>query len=574
MQVQLPEGRTVVPIILSSDSTQLTSFTGKHSCYPVYLTIGNIAKHARRAPSMRAQRLVGYLPVGKLDKSFSARRSREARTRLYHDSMRLICQSLFVPARDGIRLADSQGAVRLCHTVLASYIADYPEQCLVTCTRYGQACPICFSKKKSFGRNEHGELRDQSLTWATIDAFFSADSRDSRKTTLDELNIEGLNPVDQPFWLDWSFANVHAAMTSDVLHQLVQGMGKHLVQWLIALADPKELDARVQRLPLAHNLRRFKQGITGLANISGGEHKAIYAQIIGCVHGLAPDAAVQAASALLDFLYVAQYECHSTHTLHDLRTALSEFHELKHVFEQQGVRSGVFRAKALVESFLTFLTDFDLPKLHALQHYVHSIERLGTTDNYNTEATERQHIDQAKRAFAASNKRDFIAQMCRWLERREAVFWFATYLEWRVGGTFVSGLQKPCTKPRATLHHEAVQVSLRPDHRHVTLQQLDIDYGVPGFKTVLSSFLRKWHHIRTYRGYEPKLPYDVTKALKILGSVGTWNLAKFRTPNLQTLAAPDLISKVYASPMTGRFDTVLVQTKHQEDAGATGLDGA
>jgi len=72
IQLQLPEGRTVVPIIVSSDKTQLSGFTGKHSCYPVYLTIGNIAKHARRAPSMRAQRLVGYLPTCKIDPSFSA----------------------------------------------------------------------------------------------------------------------------------------------------------------------------------------------------------------------------------------------------------------------------------------------------------------------------------------------------------------------------------------------------------------------------------------------------------------------------------------------------------------------
>lgn len=202
-----------------------------------------------------------------------------------------------------------------------------------------------------------------------------------------------------------------------------------------------------------------------------------------------------------------------------------------------------------------------------------SIQLFGTTDNYNTEATERQHIDQAKHAFAASNKRDFIDQMCSWLERREAVFWFATHLAWKAGTIFTSNLQKPCKVPRATVRRDAVQLAVRPNRLHVTLQQLDIDFCIPNFKAVLRSFLRKWHHIRVHRGYEPKLPHEVETALKILGSVQTWNLAKFRTPNLQTFAAPDLVNKVYASPAAGRFDSVLVQTKGHEEAGATGLDG-
>ena len=89
----------------------------------------------------------------------------------------------------------------------------------------------------------------------------------------------------------------------------------------------KELDARIQRLPLSHGLWHFKDGITDLSNISGLEHKAIYAQILGCVHGIVPNAAVQATAALIDFLYVAQYECHSDDALTDLHSAVTEFCE-------------------------------------------------------------------------------------------------------------------------------------------------------------------------------------------------------------------------------------------------------
>ena len=36
-------GVTILPVILSSDKTQLTVFRGK-TAYPIYLTIGNIPK--------------------------------------------------------------------------------------------------------------------------------------------------------------------------------------------------------------------------------------------------------------------------------------------------------------------------------------------------------------------------------------------------------------------------------------------------------------------------------------------------------------------------------------------------
>lgn len=326
-----------MPVILSTDKTQLTTFAGKHSCYPVYLTIGNISKQARRSPSTRAHRLVGYLPSGKLDKTLSKAAARRVRSALFHMSMRIICQSLFEPAQNGVHFADSHGCVRSCHPILAAYVADYPEQCLVTCIRYGQTCPVCDCSKDDFDMDDFGDPRDQEDTYEIISIAMHAPTKADGSGILQEA---GLNNVAEPFWLGWTHANVHAAITSDVLHQIVQGVGKHVVQWLIALAPANELDARIQRLPKTHGLRRFKEGISDLANISGSEHKAIYSQIIGCVHGIVPNRAVKAATALLDFLYIAQYESHSTETLDDLRMALSAFHEHKSVFIEEEVRTG------------------------------------------------------------------------------------------------------------------------------------------------------------------------------------------------------------------------------------------
>lgn len=44
-QSQLPPGATVAPVILASDSTWLLVLVGDKTAWPVYITIGNVAKH-------------------------------------------------------------------------------------------------------------------------------------------------------------------------------------------------------------------------------------------------------------------------------------------------------------------------------------------------------------------------------------------------------------------------------------------------------------------------------------------------------------------------------------------------
>ncbi|EJD46432.1 hypothetical protein AURDEDRAFT_36110, partial [Auricularia subglabra TFB-10046 SS5] len=143
-QKALPPGASPLFIIIGSDKTQLTNFSGEHSAYPVYMSIGNIDKNVRTQPSKRAFRLVAFLPTLKPDEgAMSEAKARSLRHRLFHKAMELVFEPLFAAAKDGIQLADSEGNVRLCFPVLASYVADYPEQCLVTGVRYGQTCPKC-----------------------------------------------------------------------------------------------------------------------------------------------------------------------------------------------------------------------------------------------------------------------------------------------------------------------------------------------------------------------------------------------------------------------------------------------
>jgi hypothetical protein len=44
---KLPEGSTAAPLIISTDKTQLSHFSGDKQAWPVYLSIGNINKETR-----------------------------------------------------------------------------------------------------------------------------------------------------------------------------------------------------------------------------------------------------------------------------------------------------------------------------------------------------------------------------------------------------------------------------------------------------------------------------------------------------------------------------------------------
>ena len=68
-----------------------------------------------------------------------------------------------------------------------------------------------------------------------------------------------------------------------------------------------------------------------------------------------------------------------------------------------------------------------------LQHYIESIKMFGTTNGYNTETTERLHIDYVKDAWRGSNKKNALEQMGRWLIRREAIHDFGYYVKWQTG---------------------------------------------------------------------------------------------------------------------------------------------
>lgn len=94
-QQGLPKGATVVPLIIGSDTTHISVFSGGKSAWSVYLMIGNILKADWQCPSKQMQFLLDYLPITKM-KIFTNNKTRQVILyRLFHCCMQLLLGPLY-----------------------------------------------------------------------------------------------------------------------------------------------------------------------------------------------------------------------------------------------------------------------------------------------------------------------------------------------------------------------------------------------------------------------------------------------------------------------------------------------
>ncbi len=388
----------------------LSNFRGDNSAWPVYLTIGNIAKETRRKVSAHATVLLGYLPIPKFD-CFSDKTRSLSKYRLFHYCMEKIVTSLIEAGSHGKDMMCADGWIRKVWLILAAYVADYPEQCLIACCMENR-CPLCTVEPTSRGNHTGAPPRTIPET-----LFFLGRKQAGHHDTA--FKAWGLRDIPSPFWRNLPFSNIFTAFTPDLLHQVHKGVFKdHLVKWCTAILSDEVIDHLFRSAPSHHNLRHFKNGISHVSQWTGTEHKEMERIFLALVasHRGSDTRLIEAVRAVTDFIHYASLEQHTSKSLALLRQSLDDFHRLKDIFLELGGRQG---------------GHFNIPKLHSLEHYEMLIRLFGSTDGYNTESPERLHIDYAKNAFRASNRKDYIAQMTRWLERQEAVDRFSQLLAWR-----------------------------------------------------------------------------------------------------------------------------------------------
>jgi Plavaka transposase len=549
-------GATIIPLIVSTDKTKLAQFRDKQA-YPIYLTIGNIPKQIRRKVTSHAQILLGYIPVTKLTSIRGVTACRRALTNLFHACMQNALGPISSYGETGLDMKCGNGVWRRCHPIFASFVGDYPEQVLVTCT-YNGRCPKCKVPLGQLGEYQTFPQRVQSAvidTYQLCDGDIHAFNRSCRET--------GMKPVFHPFWENLPLTDIFLSITPDILHQMLQGMVKHLVAWVTRIFGASVINARCRIIPPNHHVKLFTNGITNLGRISGHEHKKICSILLGLIAdlpvpgGLDSTRIIRAVRALMDFLFLAQYESHTSDTLSLLQDCLARFHENKQVFIDLGVRE-----------------TFEFPKLHSLTHYASSIQLFGTTDNYNTEQTERLHIDLTKDAYRATNRKNEYAQMTKWLERREKVLQRVTFITQGQDGHQLSSPTRNHIGPPRTCP-QRLKMARNPERRQVPFNILATEYGALDFQDMLAEFIAQLNHPGVSGGALQNHAHDTHIPFT---RVPVFHKIKFTTSN--TFNETEIADVVHVRPeqkdsrgriIPARFDTILVETsKGQLDSVHTG----
>ena len=462
----------------------------------MYLTIGNISKKIRRQPSTHATILVGYLPVAKLDCYSEGSRSLQG-YRLFHHCMQMIFECLIEAGTKGVEMVCADGWIRLIFLILAAYVADFPEQCLVGCCMENR-CPQCTVNPKDRGSPIESRLRDRKETLELL-------SKHQLGRDPPQFEKIGLRAVYKPFWAELPHCDIFRCFTSDILHQLHKGVFKdHLVQWCTNIMGEKEIDNRFKAMNSYPGLRHFKKGISSVTQWTGTEHKEMEKVLLGITTGGVPSRFTTVVRSLLDFIYLSQLQYHTSTTIRSLGACLKTFHDHKEIIIELEIRE-----------------HFNIPKVHSLIHYMDCIRSFGSADGYNTESPERLHIDFAKEAYRASNKRDYVEQMARWLQRHEAMWLRESYLIWvqerleslmmktsdvsmmdddeedevehvevTVTQCDINITRSHDKRDKLNLNNVTYSLAKTPPHQNLTVEKLTQKFGTTSFLTAFSKFLR------------------------------------------------------------------------------------
>ncbi|KAH9165648.1 hypothetical protein EDB89DRAFT_2116030 [Lactarius sanguifluus] len=372
MQSQLPDGATLLGVVLSSDKTNISAMTGGRVAHPLLISLANLLMDFRMKGTNHAFLLLVLLPVPNFIHKDSKTRG-ILENRMVHECLDFILTPLKKAAQFGIMMSDPLGY-------------------------------------KQFGDPFRHEPRIASTTLAQLHAIEARVNPWHLNAYIKEAMKVRLNGVHRPFWRDWALSEPSKFFTPEPLHHWHKMFWDHDAKWCIRTLKGAEIDYRFSILHPHTGFRQFCEGVSKLKQVTGREHRDIQRYIVAIIADAVPSDFFIAIRSLADFRYLAQAPEISEQDCVNIDSALQSFHDHKSSIVSAGVRIGK-RKKVLKEWYI--------PKLELMQSVSSSIRENGAAIQWTADTTERCHITEIKVPSRSSNKQGYESQICRYLDREE-----------------------------------------------------------------------------------------------------------------------------------------------------------
>lgn len=269
-QSKIPDGGLLIPVLLASDKTHLTNYSGDKSGWPLYLSIGNIRKDIRRKPNNNAWILIGLLPIPPKGCG------REISDEIFHRSIERILSPLAAldVAGSGTEFHCADGFLRRGYPILSAWVADYPEYRTITgCVN--MRCPVCEIPAREMGHTNFKSRRDYDPTNPQYDRQTYPCRDEETYEGLIAQNLHGKEATQawgalgmrrnfkNPLW-KMPLCNVFSLWQPDELHVLFLGIVKTMIgDWIIPFCAARNFEKRFhrrfKRVPRYPQLKRFRR---------------------------------------------------------------------------------------------------------------------------------------------------------------------------------------------------------------------------------------------------------------------------------------------------------------------------
>ncbi|EGN98516.1 hypothetical protein SERLA73DRAFT_55423 [Serpula lacrymans var. lacrymans S7.3] len=270
--------------------------------HPTFLTLANIASDVQMKAMSHAWLCIAFLPVPDFLDCHTEYQS-VLSDRVWHMCMDLVAKNLKAAASTGVWMGDPNGRAHRVYTPFISWVADLPEQQMISCTSKN-ASPSSQATLHQFGNSTPSPPRLGAQTLVTI-AGIKHNIWDFANY-LPEAKSLYLNGVHHPFWRDWPLTDLCKFLVPEVLHTCHKFFFDHILLWCKEAIGRDELDAHYQCLHARVGFRHFGSGISHVRQMTGRKHREIQQTIVAVAAGAVEPAFLRAVCALVNFIHQAQ----------------------------------------------------------------------------------------------------------------------------------------------------------------------------------------------------------------------------------------------------------------------------